>query len=345
MPLERKFLLEPINVFDYEPLARARMEPSAWDYYQSGSDDEVTQRANRAAFERIQLRPRVLVDVSTCDMRTTALDTPISMPILIAPTAFQSLAHPTGECATAQAAGRSGTLMVVSSSSTRSLEDIAREASGPLWFQLYVHDRKSAEELVHRATEAGYRALVVTVDSPRWGRKERSIRSGFRVPLKANFTNAEAAVDVIPLTWESLSWLRSLTSLPLVLKGILTAEDAVLAVEHGVDGIIVSNHGGRQLDTAMPSIEALPEVVEAVKGDCEVYLDGGIRRGTDILKALALGARAVLVGRPILWGLAANGADGVSHVLELLRTELELAMALSGRPTLDSIDRSLVHMI
>jgi isopentenyl diphosphate isomerase/L-lactate dehydrogenase-like FMN-dependent dehydrogenase len=345
MPLERKFLLEPINVFDYEPLAKARMEPSAWDYYQSGSDDEVTQRANRAAFERIQLRPRVLVDVSICDMRTTALDTPISMPILIAPTAFHSLAHPTGECATAQAAGRSGTLMVVSSSSTRSLEDIAREASGPLWFQLYVHGRKSAEELVDRATEAGYRALVVTVDSPRWGRKERSIRSGFRVPLKANFTNAEAAVDVIPLTWESLSWLRSLTSLPLVLKGILTAEDAVLAVEHGVDGIIVSNHGGRQLDTAMPSIEALPEVVEAVNGGCEVYLDGGIRRGTDILKALALGARAVLVGCPILWGLAANGADGVSHVLELLRTELELAMALSGRPTLDSIDRSLVKMI
>jgi isopentenyl diphosphate isomerase/L-lactate dehydrogenase-like FMN-dependent dehydrogenase len=345
MPLERKFLLEPINVFDYEPLARARMEPSAWDYYQGGSDDEVTQRANRAAFERIQLRPRVLVDVSTCDMRTSVLDTPIRMPILIAPSAFHSLAHPAGECATAQAAGRSGTLMVVSSSSTRSLEDIAREATGPLWFQLYVHGRQSAEGLVHRATEAGYRALVVTVDSPRWGRKERSIRSGFRVPLKANFTNAEAAVDVIPLTWESLTWLRSLTSLPLVLKGILTAEDAVLAVEHGVDGIVVSNHGGRQLDTTIASIEALPEVVEAVNGGCEVYVDGGIRRGTDILKALALGARAALVGRPILWGLAANAADGVSHVLELLRTELELAMALSGRPTLDSIDRPLLKMI
>jgi isopentenyl diphosphate isomerase/L-lactate dehydrogenase-like FMN-dependent dehydrogenase len=344
MPLERKFPLEPINIFDYEPLAKARMEPSAWDYYQSGSDDEVTQRANRAAFERIQLRPRVLVDVSACDMRTTVLDTPIRMPILIAPTAFHSLAHPAGECATAQAAGRSGTLMVVSSSSTRSLEDIAREASGPLWFQLYVHGHKSAEELVHQATEAGYRALVVTVDSPRWGRKERSIRSGFRVPLKANFTDAEATVDVLPLTWESLTWIRSLTSLPLVLKGILTAEDAVLAVKHGVDGIIVSNHGGRQLDTAIASIDALPEVVEAVSGSCEVYLDGGIRRGTDILKALALGARAVLVGRPILWGLAANGADGVGYVLELLRTELELAMALSGRPTIESIDRSLVRM-
>lgn len=337
--------MKPINVFDYEPLAQARMELSAWDYFQSGSDDEVTQRANRAAFERIQLRPRVLVDVSTCDMHTTVLDTPISMPILIAPTAFHSLAYPEGECATAQAAGRSGTLMMVSSSSTRSLEDIARVASGPLWFQLYVHDRKSTQELVHRVTEAGYRALVLTVDAPRWGHKERSIRGGFRVPQKANFTNAEAAVDVIPLTWESLAWLRSLTSLPLVLKGILTAEDAELAVKHGVDGIIVSNHGGRQLDTAIASIEALPEVVEAVNGGCEVYVDGGIRRGTDVLKALALGARAVLVGRPILWGLAANGADGVSHVLELLRTELELAMALSGRPTLDSIERSLVKMI
>ncbi len=336
--------MEPINVFDYEMLAQAHMEPSAWNYYQSGSDDEVTMRANRAAFERIRLRPRILVDVSTCDMRTIVLDTPVSMPILIAPTAFHSLAYLTGECATAQGAGRSGTLMVVSSSSTRSLEDIAREASGPLWFQLYVHDRKSAEELVHRATKAGYRALVVTVDSPRWGRKERSIRSGFRLPQKANFINAEATADVIPLTWESLAWLRSLTPLPLVLKGILTAEDAALAVEHGVDGIIVSNHGGRQLDTAIASIEALPEVVEAVNGGCEVYLDGGIRRGTDILKALALGARAVLVGRPILWGLAANGADGVSHVLELLRTELEAAMALSGHPTLESLDRSLVKM-
>ncbi len=336
--------MEPINVFDYEHLAKARMEPSAWDYYQSGSDDEVTLRANRTAFECIQLRPRVLVDVSTCDTRISVLDTAISMPILIAPTAFHSLAHPAGECATAQAAGRSGTLMVVSSSSTRSLEDIASEASGPLWFQLYVHDRKSAEELVQRATKAGFRALVVTVDSPRWGHKERSIRSRFRVPQKANFSHAESALDVIPLTWESLAWLRSLTTLPLVLKGILTAEDAVLAVKHGVDGIIVSNHGGRQLDTAIASIDALPEVVDAVSGSCEVYLDGGIRRGTDILKALALGARAVLVGRPILWGLAANGTDGVSHVLELLRTELELAMALSGRPAIDSIDRSLVRM-
>jgi isopentenyl diphosphate isomerase/L-lactate dehydrogenase-like FMN-dependent dehydrogenase len=234
--------------------------------------------------------------------------------------------------------------MVASTSSTQSLEDIAKEAVGPLWFQLYVSNRRTSEQLVHRATSAGYRALVLTVDSPRWGRKESAIRCGFRIPLKSNYADEDGAEENISLTWESLAWLRSLTTLPIVLKGILTAEDAVLAVRNGVDGIIVSNHGGRQLDGVSASIEALSEVVEAVNGDCEVYLDGGIRRGTDILKAIALGARAVLVGRPILWGLAVNGTEGVYHVLDLLRTELELAMTLAGYPTLGSIDRSLVKM-
>jgi len=337
--------VEPINVFDYETLAQTYMGPSAWDYYQSGSNDEVTLRANRAFFERIQLRPRMLVDVGTCDTSTTVLGTPVRMPIMIAPTAFHCLAHPDGECATARAAGRVGALMVASTSSTRSLEDIASEGSSSLWFQLYVSGRKGTEQLVQRATKAGYGALVVTVDSPRWGHKERVIHSGFRLPLKANFTDEAAAEEAVSLTWSSLAWLRSLSPLPVVLKGILTAEDAVLAVEHGVEGIIVSNHGGRQLDGVPASIESLAEVVEAVDGRCEVYLDGGIRRGTDILKALALGARAVLVGRPVLWGLAVNGAEGVSHVLELLRAELELAMVLAGRPKIDSIDRSLVKMI
>jgi len=337
--------MEPINVFDYETLAQAHMEPSAWDYYQSGSDDEVTLRANRTAFERIRLRPRMLVDTRTCHMGTTVLGTPVSIPILIAPTAFHCLAHPLGECATALAAARADTLMVVSTSSTRSLEDIASEGGGPLWFQLYFHDRKSAEELIQRAEAAGYRALVLTADAPRWGHKERAIRSGFRIPSKANFSGRGPAEIEPSLTWESLVWLRSVTQLPIILKGILTAEDAMLAVEHGVDGIIVSNHGGRQLDSVSASIEALPEVVEAIDGRCEVYLDGGIRRGSDILKALALGAKAVLVGRPVLWGLAVNGMEGALHVLELLRTELELAMVLAGRPTLDSIDRSLVKVI
>ncbi len=336
--------MEPINVFDYESLAKARIEPSTWNYYQDGANDGVTLRANRAAFERVCLRPRMLVDINTCDMRTTVLGTPVSMPILIAPTAFHCLAQPEGECATARGAGKAGALMVVSSSSTRRLEDVAKEASSPLWFQLYVTNRKTTERLVHRAAAAGYRALVITVDAPRWGRKEGAIRCGFRVPLKANFSDEDSAEENVSLTWESLAWLRSLTSLPIVLKGILTAEDAALAVQHGVDGIIVSNHGGRQLDGVSASIEALPEAVEVVNGHCEVYVDGGIRRGTDILKALALGARAILVGRPILWGLAVNSTEGVYHVLELLRAELELAMTLAGRPTLESIDRSLVRI-
>lgn len=339
--------MEPVNVFDYERLAQANMERSAWDYYASGSDDEVTLRANRTAFERIQLRPRMLVDISSCNLRTTVQGIPVSMPIIIAPTAFHCLAHPDGECATAQGAGSAATLMVASTSSTRSLEDIASAGSGPLWFQLYIHDRPSTEELVRRAVAAGYRALVVTVDSPRWGHKERSIRSGFSLPShlrKANFQDEDVAKGNVFVTWESLDWLCSLTPLPILLKGILTAEDAALAVKHKVDGIIVSNHGGRQLDTVAPTIEVLPEIVEAVDGQCEVYLDGGVRRGTDVLKALALGARTVLVGRPALWGLAVNGAEGVRHVLEILRSELELAMQLAGRPTLASIDRSLVKL-
>jgi isopentenyl diphosphate isomerase/L-lactate dehydrogenase-like FMN-dependent dehydrogenase len=341
-------MIEPINVFDYEPLAQQRIMPAAWDYYRSGSDDEVTLRANRAAFESIRLRPRVLVDVTQCETSTSVLDTPVSMPILLAPTAFHKLAHPDGECATAQGAGRAGTLMAASTSSTCSLEEIAQAASGPLWFQLYIHNRRSAEELVARASTAGYRALVVTVDAPRWGHKEASIRSGFRLPphlKKGNFQGGDPSQIDTAVTWESLEWLRSRTRLPIVLKGVLTEEDARLAVEHGVEGIVVSNHGGRQLDGVAASIEVLPEVVAAVHGSCEVYVDGGIRRGTDVLKALALGARAVLIGRPYLWGLAVGGADGVFDVLRLLRDELEHAMALAGRPTIASIDQTLVWMV
>jgi isopentenyl diphosphate isomerase/L-lactate dehydrogenase-like FMN-dependent dehydrogenase len=300
----------------------------------------------------------VLVDVSHIEMGTTLLGTPVSMPIGVAPSAMHGAACQAGECATAQAAGALGTLMVASTESTRTLEEIARAATGPLWFQLYFSSgrRESAERLVRRAEAAGYRALVLTVDSSRWGQKERHARSEgtFSWPASGNFaeeveetsTEVQEAMDYdgAAITWADVNWLRSLTTLPLILKGILTAEDATLAIAHGVAGLVVSNHGGRQLDTVPATIEALPEVVDAVAGRCEVYLDGGIRRGTDVLKALALGARAVLVGRPILWGLAADGAAGAQHVLELLRAELELAMALSGRPTLASIGRSLVHL-
>jgi 4-hydroxymandelate oxidase len=342
--------VELINVFDYEKLARTRMAPPLWEYYQGGSDDEVTMRDSRAAFARIKLRPRVLVDVATVDMRSLVLGTPVSMPLLVAPMALQCIAHPEGECATAQAAGRAGTVMIASTVATRSIEEIAQVASGPLWFQLYTYPSfKVAETLVRRAEDAGYRAIVLTVDLPALGNREKERRNNFTIPpppyQEANFIGIEkVGQEWVALTWESLTWLRSITPLPIILKGILTEEDARLAVEHGVEGIVVSNHGGRQLDTAIPGIEALPEIVEAVAGGCEVYFDGGIRRGTDILKALAFGARAVLIGRPVLWGLAVNGAEGAYHVLELLRKELELAMALSGRPTLASIDRSLVKM-
>ncbi len=343
-------IVEPINISDYEELARTRMDPAAFDFYSGGSDDEVTLRANRTAFERIRLRPRVLVDVNTLDLRTTVLSAPVSMPILIAPAAYHGLAYPAeGECATAQAAGEAGTLMTASTVSNRSMEEIAAVATGPLWFQLYTYGGyKVSEELVRRAQAAGYRAIVLTVDLPRVGRREKDVRHGFRLPSHMREGNFSANTDLSEkrsiLTWDVLPWLRSITTLPIVLKGILTAEDALLAVEHGVEGIIVSNHGGRQLDTALASIEALPEVVEAVAGRCEVFMDSGIRRGTDVIKALALGARAVLIGRPILWGLAVNGPAGARHVLELLRNELEMAMVLSGRPTIASIDRSLVRL-
>jgi isopentenyl diphosphate isomerase/L-lactate dehydrogenase-like FMN-dependent dehydrogenase len=335
--------MPPINLHDYEALAEQRILPAAWDYFATGTDDELTLRANREAFARIQLRPRVLVDVSHCDTRTTVLGIPVSMPILVAPTAMHRYAHADGECATARGVGAAGTLMTVSTESACSLEEIAAAATGPLWFQLYVFDRANAESLVRRAQDAGYRALVLTVDSARWGSKQRAARSEAEAPQFRSGNFAEGAdFPAVSLTWDALAWLKSITQLPVLLKGILTAEDAALAVQHGVDGLIVSNHGGRQLDAVPASIEALPAVAAAVAGRVEVYVDGGIRRGTDVLKALALGARAVLVGRPVLWGLAVAGEAGARDVLELLRAELELALALAGRPTLASIDRSVV---
>lgn len=346
--------MKPINVHEYEELARERIEPGLWDYYEGGSADEITLRANRIAFERIRLRPRVLVDTSMIDMRTTALGTPIRMPIMVAPTSSHCIAYAEGECATARGAGAAGTLMVASSVSNRTLEEIADAAQSvacPLWFQLYIYeDRSLAVDFVQRAQIAGFRALVLTVDTVRLGKRERDTHNNITTPpggyLRGNFRDELSVTQPFyaKLSWDTVTWLRSITTLPIILKGILTAEDALLAVEHGVDGIIVSNHGGRQLDTALPTIEALPEVAEAVAGRCEVYLDGGIRRGTDVLKALALGARAVLIGRPTLWGLTVNGSEGVTDVLDILRSELELAMILSGRPTLASIDRSLVKL-
>jgi isopentenyl diphosphate isomerase/L-lactate dehydrogenase-like FMN-dependent dehydrogenase len=339
----------PINLFDYEALAEAKIPPVLWDYLVDGAGDGITLTENRRAFERIVLRPRTLVDVSRIDLSTSLLGAPVRSPIMIAPCGPQGELCPEGDCATAEAAGRTGMLMVASGGASRAIADIAAAATGPLWMQLYHYgDRPRTEAIVRRAEAAGCLALALTVDSPRFGRKERSLRTEdeYDWPELANYAGLPAptapSIRGAPVTWADLDWLRTITSLPIVLKGILTAEDAELAAVRGVPGIVVSNHGGRQLDGVLASVDALPEVVEAAAGSCEIYLDGGVRRGTDVLKALALGARAVLIGRPVLWGLAVNGADGVFDVLTLLRRELTDAMALTGRPTLADVDGSLV---
>jgi 4-hydroxymandelate oxidase len=353
-------MTQPINLLEYEALARQHLSAMAWGYYRSGAIDEITLQENRKAFERYRLRPRVLVDVSQLDLSTTVLGQSLSIPILIAPMAFQCLAHEQGEIATAKAAEKLGTVMLLSTLSTKSLEEVAKSQAQPLrWFQLYVHkDRGLTEALVKRAERAGYQALCLTVDAPLMGRRETDVRNQFTLPqgmqlanlidLKLPQTADESGLfayfqqQIDPgLTWQDVAWLRSLTFLPIVLKGILRADDASIAADHGVQGIIVSNHGGRQLDGAIASIDALGEIVAAVGDRLEILVDGGIRRGTDVLKALALGAKAVLLGRPILWGLAVNGEAGVCHVLELLTDELKLGMALSGCPTLTAIDPSL----
>ncbi|AFZ20553.1 alpha-hydroxy acid oxidase [Allocoleopsis franciscana] len=355
---------KPINLFEYQTLASQQLSPMARDYYASGSWDEITLRDNRAAFERYKLRPRMLVDVSQRDLSTTILGQSLSLPILIAPMAFQCLAHPEGEIATAKAARQLGSVMVLSTLATTSMEDVASVSSQtPQWFQLYVHrDRSLTRALVERAHAAGFQALCLTVDAPVLGKREKDIHNQFVLPSDmelANFSRlAHLEIPYQPgesglfayfleqlnpaLTWSDLEWLQSLSPLPLVVKGILRGDDALRAVEHGAKAVIVSNHGGRQLDGAIASIDALSEVVAAVGDQVDVLVDGGIRRGTDVLKALALGAKAVLLGRPILWGLTLAGEAGVKHVLELLRDELDLAMALSGCAKLQDIDSSLV---
>ena len=355
--------MTPLTIDEYEALARERLERSAYDYYAGGSGEERTLAANREAFNLIPLRPRVLVDVSAIDLRTTVLGQPLELPVMLAPTAFNRLAHADGEMAAARAARAAGTVMIGSTLSTCTLEEVAEAGAGPMWFQLYVYkDRGFTQELVARAEAAGYRALVLTVDTPLLGRRYRDVRNQFVLPPGVSMKNFEAALtnaarwgahssfssyvhDLFDatLSWDAVGWLSAQTRLPILVKGILTEEDATLAVDAGVSGVIVSNHGGRQLDGAPASIVALPEVVEAVAGRADVLMDGGIRRGTDVLKALALGAKAVCIGRPYLWALAAAGEDGVRDVLRILREELALAMALAGRPTIASIDRSLVQ--
>jgi 4-hydroxymandelate oxidase len=315
-----------LNVSDYERAAEEKLDPAAFGYFAGGANDEWTLFENIEAFDRWVLRPRVLVDVSRVTAATSVLGTEVNFPVLVAPMAFQGLAHPDGEKAMARGAAAAGTVICLSTLSTVSIEEVADAAPhGARWFQLYWGpDRAQVQELLRRAEAAGYGAIVVTVDLPEVGRRERDLRTGFEAPVQL------ADVSDSSLTWRDLEWLRAHTSLPLLVKGVLTAEDAELACEAGVEGLVVSNHGGRQLDGVAATLDVLPEVAEAVGDRAQVLLDSGVRRGTDVVKALALGATAVLAGRAPLWGLAVGGADGVERVLGLLREELELALALCG---------------
>jgi isopentenyl diphosphate isomerase/L-lactate dehydrogenase-like FMN-dependent dehydrogenase len=314
--------VELLNVADYERAAEEKLDAAAFGYFAGGANDEWTLRENVAAFNRWVLRPRVLVDVSEPVTATTVLGAELSFPVIVAPMAFQRSAHPEGEAAMARGAAAAGTAMCLSTLSTTPIEEVTE---GTRWFQLYWSpERGVVRDLVQRADAAGFGSILVTVDLPVLGRRERDLRTGFEPPVPI-----DSVVDP-SLTWRDLEWLRSLSSLPVLVKGILTAEDATLAVEAGVEGIVVSNHGGRQLDGVAASLDALLEVVEATGDRVPVLMDGGVRRGTDVVKALALGAKAVLVGRPALWGLAVGGAEGVERVLTLLRDELQLALALCG---------------
>jgi 4-hydroxymandelate oxidase len=352
-----------VNLFEYERLAKARMTPMAFDYYASGAMDEITVKANHRAYDDIFLRYRVLAGVGTRDTSTTVLGHQMTMPVLVAPSAFHGLAHPLGERATARGAAAAGVVFVMSTLSNTRMEDVAQGRTVPQWFQLYVYkDRGVTRSLVQRAEAAGFSALELTVDAPVLGQREADVRNHFHLPDGLTLANLLApAFGEVPdvaghsglaayfarlqddnLTWRDVEWLRSITKLPVLVKGVARGDDAKHAIESGAAGVIVSNHGGRQLDTARPTIRALPEVVEAVAGRVEVLIDGGIRRGTDVLKALALGARAVQVGRPVLWALAVDGEAGVHHVLELLRTEFDLAMALCGCRNVGEITRDLI---
>ena len=356
--------MNPINLDDYEQLARERLPQMVFEYFFGGAGDELTVRENRLGWQRLRFRPRVLVDVAARDLSTTVLGQRVAFPVLTAPCAFNALAHPEGELAVARATTSAGLIQVVSTAGTYSLEEVAASApSGTRWFQLYCYrDREVTQWLVERAAKAGYRALCLTVDAPLVGRRERDTRNCFGLLPGMTWKNLErvgldrmerreegsALVQYISeiwdasLTWDAVGWLRGLSALPLVIKGILTADDARRAVDHGASAIVVSNHGGRQLDGTITTSEALSEVAQAVGHEVEILVDGGIRRGSDILKALALGARAVLIGRPYLWALAADGQAGVEHMLGLLRDELDLDMALAGRPTIGSIDGTLL---
>ncbi|KAJ2450778.1 Hydroxyacid oxidase 1 [Coemansia sp. RSA 2336] len=363
---------EPVCIKDLEKIAEHVMPGGAWGYYASGANDEQTRRENEEAFDAYRLHPRVLRDVSKISTETTILGQKTKTPLGIAPCAMHKLAHPLGEAATSRAAAQHGSVMILSTYSTTSMEKVIAQGDGSTqyWLQLYVYEQRSVSEtLVRRAERAGFKAIVLTVDAPVLGRRLVDARNRFNPPPHLrleNFMDPDVANSTYApdqplsvnetfgatfgangdqtLSWANgISWLKRITSLPIIVKGILTAEDTQLAISHGCAGVIVSNHGGRQLDGSLSTIDALAQVVQAAGDKLEVYMDGGIRKGTDIFKALALGARAVFVARPVLWGLAYKGEEGVLHALGLLQSELELAMMLAGTTCLAEIDESYVY--
>nr|GEW55069.1 peroxisomal (S)-2-hydroxy-acid oxidase GLO1-like [Tanacetum cinerariifolium] len=352
--------MEITNVMEYEALAKEKLPKMIYDYYASGAEDQWTLQENRNAFARILFRPRILIDVSKIDLTTQVLGFKISMPIMVAPTAMQKMAHPEGEYATARASAAAGTIMTLSSWGTSSVEEVASTGPGVRFFQLYVYkDRNVVTQLVKRAEKAGFKAIVLTVDTPRLGRRESDIKNRFVLPPNLTLKNFDGLdlgkldktddsglasyvagqVDR-SLSWKDIMWLKTITSLPILVKGVLTAEDARIAVQFGVAGIVVSNHGARQLDYVPATIMALEEIVRATQGRVPVFLDGGVRRGTDVFKALALGASGVFIGRPVVFSLAVDGEAGVRKTLQMLHDELELTMALSGCRSLAEITRN-----
>lgn len=339
-----------LSVDEYREAARDRLPGMAFDYYAGGSREESTLRENREAFDRIRLRHRVLRDVSGVDPAVEILGHRLSLPVLVAPTAFHGLTHDRGEVATARGAAEAGTVMTLSTLSNRPMEEVAAAAGGDAWFQLYVYrDREATAELVRRAEDAGFSAVVLTVDAPVLGTRERDVRNRFHLPEGLSLANLPKDMEDVPreeaesglaayvasnidpsIDWDDLSWLVDLTRLPVLVKGVVHPDDARRALDRGAAGVVVSNHGGRQLDGGVATLDALPDVAAAVEGRGPVLVDGGVRRGTGVVKALARGADAVAVGRPVLWALAVGGPEGVAEVLTLLRDELAEALALCG---------------
>ena len=353
---------KPINLYEYEALAKELMPKPEWDFVEGGATDEITISRTRQALDSIMLRPRMLVKMDVLDLSTTVLGERIDFPLMMCPAGHHIRAHADAELATVRAACAADVGMILSSGSSVVMEDVAGAATRKIWFQQYFYrDRGITELMAHRADDSGYSALCITLDASVRAKRERNLRNNYSIPASPNYDGLKVSPGFAPssddapaafsgmispkVTWDEFSWLASKTDLPLVAKGVMTAEDGRLAVENGVKAIIVSNHGGRSLDSTFATIEALPEVVDAVDGRAEVYLDGGSRRGSDILKALALGARAVLIGRPMFWGLAVNGEEGLRHIIQILRDEFESTMGLCGKPDIASIDRSVIGTV